>query len=291
MKQKSIEVKAKTVHEAITDACEQLGVDQDQVNVEILSQGGMFGKAKVLVTIKEEFLKPEAPAPKPTETPKPESKPAPEPKATKPAQPAEKPVTKPTKEEVKPSKQKKADISTAASTHIAGIHENGQPVSTPKFEKCYAFIAKFLELLENDSSITSEFTEKSFNINIAGENIGRLIGKGGEVLNAIQTIVSSIAISNACGEGKRVFVNIGDYKERRGDSLQSLALKKAEYVKNSGKFVKLDPMNARDRAIIHTALSEVEGIRTYSTGKDPFRCLCIAPADKEKKNPNKKEDE
>ena len=118
--------------------------------------------------------------------------------------------------------------------------------------------------------------------------MGRLIGKGGEVLNAIQTIVTSIAITNSsrpdadsgAPRSKRVIVNVGDYKDRRDDSLKSLAMKKAEYVKSSGRFVKLEPMNARDRAIIHTLLGEIDGIRTYSTGKDPFRCLCIAPAEK-----------
>ena len=252
---KSIEVKAKSVHEAIADACTQLGVDQDQVNIEILSQGGMFGKAKVLVTIKDDVVKTKTPAPTP---------------------PSAAPVIK---------------TATAGSTPEASSQPQTTTTGTPgaKFEKTSSFVTKLLELLENDATVTTENTEKSFNINVNGPNIGRLIGKGGEVLNALQTLVSSIAISNANGEGKRVFINIADYKERRGDSLQSLAVRKAEHVKSTGRTVKLDPMNSRERAIIHTALSAIDGIKTFSTGKDPFRCLCIAPADKEKKTNTQKD--
>jgi len=302
MKNKSIEVKAKTVYEAIADACQQLGVAQDEVNVEILSQGGMFGKAKVLVTVKEDVAKPE-----PKQEPKPEPKA--EAKREKPVAVAI-PLTsnKKTNSDAHLRATESPDLSENVAAKrqgrvcdlrtpcLAQVQESPQTykgdvtsASGIKFEKTLAFVKTLLELLENDSTVTTELTEKSFNINVNGENVGRLIGKGGEVLNAIQTIVSSIAISNSNGEGKRVFINIGDYKERRGDSLQTLALKKAEYVKSSGKFVKLDPMNSRDRAIIHTVLSEVEGIRTYSTGKDPFRCLCIAPADKKDKDPASRE--
>jgi len=264
---KSVEVKAKTLHEAIEDACEQLGVAQDQLNIEVLSQGGMFGKCKILATVKEDAFKPE-PKPEPITVRPPVEptkggreagiKPAPKPEPKKADKPKVDSVTKPVKGEA-----------------------SERPITAGrKFNVTHTFIIKLLELLENDSAVTTEDTENAFNININGENIGRLIGKNGVVLNAIQTLVSSIAISNSGGEGKRVFVNIGDYKEKRGDSLQSLAMKKAEYVKRTGKFVKLEPMNARDRAIVHSALAGVEGIKTYSTGKDPFRCLCVAPADK-----------
>ena len=264
---KQIEVKAKTLHDAIEDAATQFGVDQDQLNIEVLSQGGMFGKVKILASVKEDVK------------PKFESQdvrpPKPEPKVETKAREAGIKTTSQAKKEEKVVEQKKQDSVTAP---IKSIKTERSAIG--KFNATQAFIVKLLELLDNDSVVTTEDTDTSFNINVNGENIGRLIGKNGIVLNAIQTLVSSIAISNSHGEGKRVFVNIGDYKEKRGDSLQSLAQKKAEYVKRTGKFIKLEPMNARDRAIVHTSLSGVEGIKTYSTGRDPFRCLCIAPADK-----------
>lgn len=279
---KSIEVKAKTVHEAIAEACEKLGVEQDQVNVEVLSQGGMFGKAKVLVTVKDEYE---------TVSTKEETKTAVTKTAVTKTPVAATEVRQAQTESAKPTSQKKEKTSQSAdSQKVANKKSNDtssqKPAAKPnpassKFSKTLAFVEKLVELLETGSTVTSELTETSFNINVnGGENVGRLIGKGGAVMSAMQTLVSSVAISNSNGEGTRVFIDIEGYKEKRGDSLKNLAVKKAEYVKKSGRFVKLEPMNARDRAIIHTILGEIEGIKTYSTGKDPFRCLCIAPADK-----------
>jgi spoIIIJ-associated protein len=134
-----------------------------------------------------------------------------------------------------------------------------------------------MELLDNGCKVESEVTDKTFNINITGGNVGQVIGKGGEVLNAIQTLVSAIAITYANGENKRVYINAEDYKERRKETLVALAQKKAEKVKATGRYIKLEPMNSRDRAIIHSAVQDIEGVCTYSTGKEPFRCLCIRP--------------
>ena len=284
---RQIEVKAKTAHEAIEDACNKLGVTQDQVTVEILSQGGIFGgKMKVLVTVKEdaEAAKKEIAAKVKNVNPEPLPEPVTKKSITKDAAPksieAAAPAPRTARVSVGERREtdKRVPQAPAANEKDSGA---ASPVASnsPKFIKTLAFTKKLLELLDNDSQITTEITDESFNININGENIGRLIGKNGAVLNAIQTLISSIAISNSSGEGKRVFVNIGNYKEKRGDTLLTLANKKAEYVKKTGRFVKLEPMNARERAIIHTALQGVEGIKTYSTGRDPFRCLCIAPSD------------
>jgi len=274
---KSIEVKAKTIDEAIEDACSQLGVSQTDVDIEILSQGGMFGKARVICTIKDDY-KPAKPEPQKTETP-----------ATTSALDALEevmPESRTVRAEELETKDKPGRVpqTPITSEKASGVEIASQvtPIKKgDKFKTTTEFVTKLLELLENDSTVTTEETEAAFNINVVGENIGRLIGKSGLVLNAIQTVVTSIAISNSNGENKRVLVNVGDYREKRGDTLNSIAMKKVEYVKRTGRFVKLDPMNARERAIIHTALQNIEGIKTYSTGKDPFRCLCIAPADKQ----------
>jgi spoIIIJ-associated protein len=152
----------------------------------------------------------------------------------------------------------------------------------PKFQTTLDFTKKLLELLENPAEVTYEVTEKTFNINVGGgDGAGQIIGKGGEVMNAIQTIIGAIAIKNSGEESRRVYFNVGDYKERREETLKAMALSKAEKVKETGKYIKFEPMSARERAIIHSALQGIKGIRTYSTGKDPHRCLCIAPAKKE----------
>jgi len=235
----TIEIKAKTVLDAIESAAEQLGVPQDELEIEILEQGGMFKKALVRASLKESAIK---------ETPKPVV--------------VEKPAPK--KEEPKIIKE---------------------IPKQKKFEETAKFVTKLLELLGNNSTVTTELVDNTFNINISGENIGILIGKAGIVLGAIQTITQSIArnydtsADDPTAPRTRVMVNIGDYRDRRNDTVNQLAMKKADYVKRTGRMVELDPMPARERAIIHTALQNISGIKTFSTGKEPHRKLCIAPAD------------
>jgi len=240
---KSIETQAKSIEAAIEDALTQLGASYDEVDVDIIQEAGFLKKAKVKVTLKEKEVE-KHPTPviaSPAKQSRPE-KPAPAKKEPKPKEP------KPT-----------GDL-------------------PPKFQTTLDFTKKLLELLENPAEVTHEITDKSFNINVNGNGVGQIIGKGGEVLNAIQTLISSVAIAHSAGEQKRVYFNVEDYKERREETLKALAVRKAEKVKETGRFIKLEPMNARERAIIHSALQDITGIRTYSTGKDPHRCLCIAPA-------------
>lgn len=267
---KSIEVQAKTIDEAIEDGLGKLGASYDEVDIEVLGSGGMFKKAKVRISLKEGV-----------QTAK-ES-----PKTAEPVQIT--PIKQVLSEKIKtvePNVIKTQKIDEASPKRFEkpapAVQSPAIPVSpgeSAKFDKCTSFVKKLLELLENDSVVTTLADEKSYKIEISGENVGRLIGKNGEALNALQTLVSSIAISNSHGDNKRVYVNIENYKEKRSETLAALAHKKAEFVKQTGKTVKLEPMNSRDRAIMHSALQNVEGIRTYSIGKDPGRRLCIASAE------------
>jgi spoIIIJ-associated protein len=289
---KSIETQAKTIEAAIEDALSQLGASYDEVDVDIIQEPGFLKKAKVRATLKE----------KEKEVAKPIEKPTPL-KQEKPVIARTQSEAKETKQSSKPAKkEEKKDVTGKASTEVKEVKKEvkaeekpekkevkkEKPVQTgdmpAKFEKTLTFATKLIELLGSDAQVTHETTDKSFNINVngnGGAGVGQIIGKGGEVMNAIQTLVSSIAIANSAGEQKRVYFNVEDYKERRTETLKALAVRKAEKVKETGRFIKLEPMNSRERAIIHSALQEIQGIRTYSTGKDPYRCLCIAPARKD----------
>jgi spoIIIJ-associated protein len=266
--ERTMEFQAKTIEAAVEMALAHFKCAYDEVDIEVMSSGGFLKKAKIVATLKKG-------AALPVVEKKEEAK-------------REEPKREEVKKEVPVQVAKKADAPAPKKDVPAPRAQEPKKVVTrvdgempKKFEMCLDFTKKLLEELGNDSTVKAEETEKGFNIQIEGENVGMIIGKGGEVLNAIQTLVSSIAIANSAGENKRVYVNINDYKERRDETLKGQALRKAEKVKETGRYIKLDPMSARERAIIHSALQEVEGIRTYSTGKDPHRCLCIAPAKKD----------
>jgi len=261
---------AKTIEAAIELGLDELNARQDEVEVEVLEVGGLFKKAKVRLTMKAGVVQETKVEVAPLAQSVKEDKVPDTPKVE--ARKEEKKV-----ESRKDEKKSKGDAPAPASAPKPAPKKVDTGDMTPKLYACVNFVTKLLELLENDSTVTIESTDKAYTINIRGESIGRLIGKGGEALNALQALVSSIAISHQNGEAKRVYINIEDYKERREETLKKLAKKKADYVKESGRYVKLEPMCPRDRAIIHTAIQDIEGVRSYSTGEGNARRLVIAP--------------
>jgi spoIIIJ-associated protein len=148
-----------------------------------------------------------------------------------------------------------------------------------KFVKTLEFATDLFKLLDDTLTITTSHNDREFIIEVHGENVARLIGKEGHTMSAINVLVSSVAINNSTGgEGRRVVVDIENYREKRNQSLVELAKRKAEWVIQSGRTVKLEPMPARERVIIHTALQDMEGIATHSTGDEPNRYLIISPS-------------
>lgn len=111
-----------------------------------------------------------------------------------------------------------------------------------------------------------------------GDNYGVVIGRRGETLDAIQYLVSLIA-NRGEGEYVRVSLNVGNYREKREDTLRSLAKRNAARVLRNGRNVVLEPMNPYERRIIHTAIQEVEGVVSHSVGSDNERRVVITLAE------------
>lgn len=111
-----------------------------------------------------------------------------------------------------------------------------------------------------------------------GDNYGVIIGRRGETLDAIQYLVSLVANRNE-GEYTRVSINVGNYRQKREETLRSLAKRNAARVLKNGRNVVLEPMNPYERRIIHTAVQEVEGVVSHSIGSDSDRRVVIALAE------------
>ena len=124
-----------------------------------------------------------------------------------------------------------------------------------------------------------EYTVKNENglvyVNISGEDSTRLIGYRGEALKALQTLLTTIASKNR-EESVKVILDIGNYKDARKKTLEELARKVEKTVKKTGKSVKLEPMNAYERKILHTELQNSEFVKTYSVGEGDRRRVVIA---------------
>jgi len=117
--------------------------------------------------------------------------------------------------------------------------------------------------------------EENVVLNLRGEDLGLLIGKHGQTLDALQYL-TNLAAHRESRDRMRLIVDIEDYRRRRADTLEQLALRLADRVKRNGERVVLEPMNPHERKIIHMSLQEDERIETFSEGEDPFRRVVIA---------------
>ncbi|MBQ2996083.1 MAG: Jag N-terminal domain-containing protein [Oscillibacter sp.] len=285
-----IDVTGKTEEEAIRKALEQLNVDRFDVSVEVLerAKSGFLGigaapaKVRVYYGEEEEIVIPAA-APV-------------APKAEKPQQPrkekkAEKSVKQPKqpKKTEKPAKAEKAVEKTVEKVEKPAVKEElpaapvvlGEEVADEKSVAIKKFLSGLLEQMDVQAEIKVYMPEKGrYKVILEGEKIGAIIGRRGETLDAIQQLTSYSV--NRTGGRARIQLDAEGYRDKREQSLQHLAHKVAAKVVKYRRSVTLEPMNAYERHVIHTALQDVAGVMTYSTGTDPNRRVIVA-YDREKK--------
>lgn len=111
-----------------------------------------------------------------------------------------------------------------------------------------------------------------------GDDYGAVIGRRGETLDALQYL-TRLVVSKTNEGYKRVFINVGNYRERREGTLRDMARRNADKAKKYGKNMSLDPMNPYERRIIHTTIQEIEGVESHSVGSDSDRRVVITPAE------------
>ena len=125
-----------------------------------------------------------------------------------------------------------------------------------------------VELVEDDESITAS---------LSGSNLGLLIGKHGQTIDAIQYLVNAIVWRKWPDDRKEVVVDAAGYRDRRRSALEALAVRSAEEALVSHSPVALEPMTAVERKIVHLRLKEFEGVETSSDGTEPNRAVVITP--------------
>ena len=151
----------------------------------------------------------------------------------------------------------------------------------PQTARSLEFVRKLVKSMQMDADVTlapddGEGSEDEIRLEIEGPDAGRIIGKRGAVLEAIQYLTSRVA--HRPGEPrKHVAVDAEGYRARHEDQLAEMALKLGERVAAEGKIITFDPMNARDRRIVHMALKELTSVRTESSGEGADRRVQIIP--------------
>ena len=248
---KWIESTGKSEDAAIEAALRQLGLDRDEVSVEVLERAktGFLGigssPAKVKVTYEAPDEEIPAPAPAPAAAPVHAER----------RQPA--PAAEPVRECAAPAGQAPgADDEKAA--------------------KIVSFLTGLLAHMGAEATPKIEVDEQgNYRVELVGEGLGALIGRRGETLDAIQQL-TGYAVNHGQSKRVRVHVDAENYRAKREESLERLAHKVAGKVVKYRRNVTLEPMNAYERHVIHTALQEVPDITTYSIGTEPNRRTVVA---------------
>jgi spoIIIJ-associated protein len=147
-----------------------------------------------------------------------------------------------------------------------------------KIEAAIAFLQGLLERLPATAQIEQqENPDGTVVLNLCGENLGILIGRRGQMLDAIQYLVNVVANRKGAGDWVRIVLDASGYRQRRQEALKQLALRTAARVKQQKRRLALEPMNALERRIVHMALADDTEVETHSEGDDPYRRVVITP--------------
>ena len=234
---KTLEKSARTEDAAIAAALEELGMERDDVSVEIIerAKSGFLGIGASPAVVRVSYECPD--------------------------------------EDVKPAVEKKAAESTAAPAA-----EKAAPVvdEDPEYAAVRAFLTGLLERMGVKAEL--EFSRREnggINVNLSGGNMGVIIGRRGETLDAIQHLTNYVVNK---GSDKRMHVSIDAeaYRSKREESLTKLAEKMAEKAIKYKRSMALEPMNSYERHVIHTALQNYSGVTTSSTGVEPNRRVVVS---------------
>ncbi len=272
------EFTGKSVDEAIADGLAQLGLRQDQVEVEILSRGsrGIFGlgsePAKVRLVRIAGPATPAKPAPTPA---KPAVAPAPAPAPAKPTPtPAATPAAPSAPARGADQDDEGNDIPTSDAPAVDISEEDLTALAVGFLDEMVRRMGFDAQIRASWRAADNDHTDRYLLLDIHGHDLSALIGRRGETLAGIQYLVR-LMVNQRIKQWKNIVVDVEQYKERRVNQLTQLALRMAEQVTESGRAVSLEPMPANERRIVHLALRDHATVYTQSSGEGERRKVHI----------------
>lgn len=292
---KFIDVTGKTEDEAIQSALAQLKMDRDDVYVEILerAKAGFLGIGSAPARVRVSYDDGKAEEVKPVEkpaAPKPEKKvePASAPKAVpmyapevlqkkEPRAAKEERSGRPAREDRRENRAPRAERAERPAPQPKPIVDLGEECHDEKSEQIRAFLKGLLEHMDSAAEVKVYESEKGrYKVFLEGEKLGALIGRRGETLDAIQQLTNYSINRGSEKNRARVQVDAENYREKREQSLERLAEKVAGKVTKYRRNVTLEPMNAYERHVIHTALQDTPSVTTFSIGTEPNRRVVVS---------------
>lgn len=160
------------------------------------------------------------------------------------------------------------------------------PMMEQKIERAQEYLKTVLDAFDC-KEIEQKVTVNSHNVTIqlTGQKIGTIIGRRGETIDALQYL-TSLAANRGGGEYLRVVIDCGNFREKRKETLKKLATRIGEKCLKENRSVTLEPMNPYERRLIHSTVSEIEGVSSKSVGEEPYRKVIIFSENAPKENRN-----
>jgi len=245
----SCEGVGKNIEQAINNALFELKATREDVDIKILDEGGFFRKAKVLVSISEDAIE-------------------------KYQKVKELKVEEEIQEQEEVAQKEVQEQEVLEETQEVEVNEEVKQEKTPDIEKAKNFVEELLKVANINADIISEENSNEVFLNLVGAS--EIIGFRGEGLNAIQYL-ANVYVGKNNRHSKKIRVDCDNYRAKREDTLIALANRMARKVAKMNHPVKLEPMTAYERRIIHSALAEDRFVETFSTGEEPYRYLTISP--------------
>ncbi len=256
----SVEKSAKTVEEAKQAALVELGIREEEAEIEVLEEAskgflGLIGghDAKVRVTSKENFAKQQ------------ENNEMPMPEVIETSLQVGDLVKKQLKEE-------HPEESERPRREMVSDEEAAAPL-----EKAEAFLQQIFKSMHLEVNIEREKREEAFILNMSGDDLGILIGKHGQTLDSLQYLTNLAANHGLTEKRIHIVLDVEHYRNRREETLRRLASRLADKALRTRQRIMLEPMNRHERKIIHMALQENRRVSTYSAGEEPYRKVVIEP--------------
>ena len=244
-----IEVKAKTIDDAITDALVQLGITSDQLDYEVIEKGSAgilgLGRKDAIIKARKKIVVPEK---------------------------KEEPVVEKKVEVPAPKKEESPSLKNEKVSSKAPIN-----IDFPALEKSVKdFLSQVFVAMQLEVEIITKIDEenKVIDVEFQGPEMGMLIGKRGQTLDSLQYL-TNLAVNKQSDSYIKVKLDTEDYRKRRKETLENLAKNIAYKVKRTKRPVSLEPMNPFEPRVIHSALQNDKYVSTHSEGEEPYRHVVV----------------
>jgi spoIIIJ-associated protein len=154
--------------------------------------------------------------------------------------------------------------------------EESMTIPDDPAQRVQAILERVVAALDLEASVSVEEDARQITGTVDGEDVGRLIGRRGQTIDAVQLICYRAA-QRGSSDRKRVSVDAAGYRQRRREQVEHQADRAAERSLETGREIELEPMTPTERKVVHDHLKDRPGIETFSEGEEPDRCVIVAP--------------